>query len=239
MLSHIYSRPDVLASIRLEIAPYINTNGEVYDIDHTSLARSCPLLKSCYIETLRYDNIGAEFRSIEKDFVVTESQPDAVLLRGEGATPRSYILRKGESVFVPNGTLQFDRRLWSSDPNKFNPARFVTTKSRDKDQLPFSTKDDETAKTAFRETAEFPRQNLYVFGGGPTMCKGRLFAEREILTFTAAVIMFWDVEILGKRNKDNGDWEIKKGLLAGSPYPAEDTRVRLRRRKEVNVELGI
>lgn len=161
---------------------------------------------------MRHDVIGALINSIYKDLTITESPEDAVLVRGLGARPRSYLLKAGTVVCVPNGTIQSDPRLFEN-PTQFNPRRFIV-------------KDPEDEK---REKVEWPAP-LYSFGGGPTFCKGKLFAEREILVFVTAVVSFWDIEYLGPKNAD-GSWKVKKGLEAGSPHPTGEVRVRCRRRE--------
>lgn len=162
---------------------------------------------------MRQEMIAAEIRSILKDFTITESPEDAVLLRGPGASPRSYLLKAGNVVFVPNGTVQGDPRLWE-DPTQFNPQRYIIKDPKDEK----------------REKVQWPRQ-LYSFGGGYSMCKGRLFAEREILTFVAALVIFWDIEYLGPKRAD-GSWKVRKGMEAGAPHPEGEVRVRLRRRRK-------
>ncbi|CZT52280.1 uncharacterized protein RSE6_13578 [Rhynchosporium secalis] len=211
-LVHIYSCTDLLFDIRAEVAPHVKTlpTGQV-SIDHAALSRQCPLTKSTWLETMRQDIVGVEQKYIEEDFTITESPSDAALLRGQGATPRSYELKAGNVVCVHNGAAHTDPRLWEN-PKEFNPRRFIITDPRHEN----------------REKAESPR-HLYAFGGGYSMCKGRLFAEREVLTFVAAVVTFWDIDFLGPK-KSNGEWIIKKGMEAGAPHPAGDVRVRAKKR---------
>ncbi|CZT12314.1 uncharacterized protein RAG0_16184 [Rhynchosporium agropyri] len=211
-LVHIYSCADLLFDIRAEVAPHVKTlpTGQA-SIDHAALSRQCPLTKSTWLETMRQDIVGVEQKYIEEDFTITESPSDAALLRGQGATPRSYELKAGNVVCVHNGAAHTDPRLWEN-PKEFNPRRFIITDPRHEN----------------REKAESPR-HLYAFGGGYSMCKGRLFAEREVLTFVAAVVTFWDIDFLGPK-KSNGEWIIKKGMEAGAPHPAGDVRVRAKKR---------
>ena len=162
---------------------------------------------------MRHDVIGAHQKYILKDLTVTESPKDAILVRGEGARPRSYLLKAGNVVCVHDGVMQSDPRLWK-DPTRFNPRRYIVNDLKDEK----------------REKVEWPRQ-LYSFGGGYSMCKGRLFAEREVLTFVAAVVTFWDLDYLGPKSAD-GSWKVKKGMEAGSPHPDGEVKVRLRRRRK-------
>ena len=59
------------------------------------------------------------------------------------------------------------------------------------------------------------------------MCKGRAFAAKEILLFTAAVITFWDIEPAG-----GGPWKMPRPYKAtGANGAKDDVRVWIRRRE--------
>lgn len=69
-------------------------------------------------------------------------------------------------------------------------------------------------------------KNLYTFGGGMYKCKGRYFAEKEVLIFAASLLMMWDLESV-----QGGKVKIPDmGFAGASRSPVEDVRVRLRRR---------
>ncbi|PWY88392.1 cytochrome P450 [Aspergillus heteromorphus CBS 117.55] len=215
---HIYENPTLLASIRAEVSPYITRlPSREYTFDHSSLSRKCPILKSTWYETMRWDLFGAEQKYILRDFCVTESAEDATMLRGPSALPRSYTLKAGNVVCIHNGATQKDPKLWEN-PEEFNPRRFIVQDSRDKTT----------------EKAEMFR-HLYSFGGGYSMCKGRLFAEREVLTFVAAVVSLWDMEFLGDKGQD-GRWVVQREMDAGAPHP--DGEVRVRRQKQPPLTLS-
>lgn len=72
-----------------------------------------------------------------------------------------------------------DPRLWKS-PAKFDPKRFLVANKKD----------------AKKVGADMLHLNL--FGGGHSVCKGRYFAEPEVLTFVAGFITAWDFEPIGK-----------------------------------------
>jgi hypothetical protein len=64
-------------------------------------------------------------------------------------------------------------------------------------------------------------------GSGVGMCKGRDFALKECLAFTAAIVALWDVEPAG-----GGQWKMPKHRRAAGVYgPSGDTRVWLKRRE--------
>ena len=110
-------------------------------------------------------------------------------------------------VAIHHGAMQRDGRYWS-DPDKFIPKRFYVA-------------DDD--KESSMVTVDMG--NMKVFGGGATMCKGRAFAEREVLAFAAAIIATWDIETR------DGKW-IHPGrrVASAAVMPKNDVRVRMRRR---------
>jgi cytochrome P450 len=64
------------------------------------------------------------------------------------------------------------------------------------------------------------------YGGGPSMCKGRVFAERECLSLVAGVLMFWDFKPVGEKG-----WVIPKQKKTSAVcLPVEDIRVRVTKR---------
>jgi len=64
-------------------------------------------------------------------------------------------------------------------------------------------------------------------GGGASMCKGRAFAAKEILIYTAIIISFWDMEMAG-----GGPWKIPRPYKAtGTNGVKDDVRVWMKRRK--------
>lgn len=49
------------------------------------------------------------------------------------------------------------------------------------------------------------------------MCKGRAFAQKELLTFAAAIISIWDIEPAG-----GGPWKMPKPKRATGTYTTSD-----------------
>ena len=68
--------------------------------------------------------------------------------------------------------------------------------------------------------------SLQPWGEGPTMCKGRKFAEGEVITIVAAIVTCWDITPI------DGKWTHpgRKGAAAGAHKPVSDVRVRIERR---------
>lgn len=93
------------------------------------------------------------------------------------------------------------------DPDKFEPKRFLVGK------------EDGT------QAAEMG--TIRPFGAGPSMCKGRLFAERECMALVAGVLMFWEFGPVNEKG-----WVIPEQVKSSAvSRPKVDTRVRVRRRK--------
>jgi hypothetical protein len=69
-------------------------------------------------------------------------------------------------------------------------------------------------------------KNLHTFGGGLYKCKGRYFAEKEVLIFASSLLVMWDISPV-----HGEELEVPKmGDVGGSRRPIEDVRVKLTRR---------
>lgn len=225
LLLHIISDSDLLAEISGEIAPFAKANRPdpavtgfsfpeppTLSLDIDGLMKSCPMLKAAYYETLRLDSSAFSYKEVVSNFTATESQEDAAL-RNE--TSQSYNFRTGEYVCIPHGMLHHDE-LYFPDPNKFDPRRFLV---KDNTQAgPEEKKSNSTrGLTANMGT-------IRPFGGGSTACKGRLFAEREILAFTAGLLSLWDIQ-----PADGKSWKIPGRIPASAvALPDKETRVKLK-----------
>lgn len=241
LLWHIYSTPTLLTSIRDEIAPHVKivppppdsefsslpiSEPDTLSISLPALLKSCPLLKASYFETLRLDVHATTYKSVTEDFTVTESAEDAAIAAGLGgskdgpsseAKPQTYRLRKGEYVCVPHNVHQKDARYFP-DPKVFDPRRFFVYHNDNDDKGEKDTEKERTEVTVEMRT-------IQPFGGGASMCKGRQFAEREILAFAAAILVTWDIQTV------DGKWPHPGAKMAsGTVSPRKDVRVLMRRR---------
>ena len=212
MLLQIYSRPSLLSSIRAEICPYVQLeSGSSHEqrrlqFDVDGLTKSCPLIKATFYETMRCNMSGLGVRCVIQDLTLTESQSDADLF-GKNC-PQSYHIPAGSMLAISNGTMQQDPRIFPN-PNEFDPNRFI-----------IASEDDPLKKQAVMK-------NLTTFGGGTYKCKGRAFAEKEMLLFVAGILTFWDLGM-----PDGGHIQIPEmGLAGASRSPKKDVRVRLTRRE--------
>ena len=114
-------------------------------------------------------------------------------------------LKPGMFVSAPHSVIQRDPSVYA-DPDEFVPDRFLET-------------DAESGKLVARYG------KLRPWGSGAAMCKGRTFAEKEIMALGAAIISLWDIEPAA------GPWKLP-AMIAGTGVkkPVQDIRVVIKRR---------
>ncbi|EXJ93496.1 hypothetical protein A1O1_01888 [Capronia coronata CBS 617.96] len=211
------------------------------DIDIDSIWTKCPLLKGAFLETMRLESHSMSYKEVMGDFVVTESVDDARLLGKR--EPQAYVLRKGELVCIPHGVHQSDEKYFSH-PDKFDARRFWVKENNHNDKNPAgldgddnddkNKHDDEKNNTTNNNNNNDNKHirvdygTMRVWGGGKHLCKGKTFAEREVVLFAAAILMHWDMEPVG----NGGKW-LHPGRQPGSGTvsPKNDVRVRVSRRE--------
>jgi cytochrome P450 len=215
-LWHIYQRASLHAEILSEIKPYASLTPVPSDLpikeppklslELDGLFHKCPLFKATFYETMRFEAPSTSYRSVCGSFHVSESVLDAAL---DGKTqPQSYRFNKAEYICIPHGVHNRDGRYFL-DPATFNPRRFFVVSNGEQDA----------------GQVKVDMGSMRTFGGGATMCKGRQFAEREVLAVVAAVLTMWEIEPVGGRWKDPG-----RIIGSGALIPKKDVRVKLRRR---------
>lgn len=239
LILRIFATPGLLERIRTELAPYATVTQPKTSfgipepprlkLDIEGITSSCPYLRASYLECLRVHSAPWSFKYVAKDFVVRD--PDAA----QG--PSSFVLRSGSYVSIPHEMHQLDPEHFK-DPDAFDPTRFFippppTTSSKlTPPPPPSSSPEPESEKDGPPTTTPTPpprvdNGSLRPYGGGPTMCKGRVFAEKECLALVAGVVAMWDLEPV----HDGGRWVIPSHVKATAvAAPAADVRVRLKRR---------
>ena len=113
MVNRIYSDPSLLTRIREEITPFVAAvqpkqefpvpeppRLEPFDVE--GLCNSCPLLKSCYVESLRLDTASWSLKLVQQDFVLQSREKDA----------QGWMLKKGQYAHAAHD-------LHNTDPNYF------------------------------------------------------------------------------------------------------------------------
>ena len=208
-LLHILATPGLANRLRAEIAPYaqvskpasIGTISEApkVELSPEGLAKECPLLKSTYFEALRLSAQPWSVRYLASD----------VILKGDKSDPDAcpFIMKKGEYVTVPHDLHMRDPKYFK-DPDKFNPDRFLV---RNKDG-----------------SLSTDMGTIRPYGGGISMCKGRIFAERECLALVAGVLVFWDIKPVDEKT----GWTIpSQKKTSAVSLPVHETRVKIKRKR--------
>lgn len=232
LIWYILSDRALLSEVRTEIAPYVKfvqppdsglpiKESPKLDIDLDALWYKCPLLKGAFFESMRLEAQSASFKMVEEDFVITESEEDARMAGKKEV--ESYFLPKGELICIPHGVHQSDERYFR-DPQRFDPRRFWV-----KPEAVASNGHAERTESAEDADADVKVEygTMKVWGGGKQMCKGKTFAEREVMVFAAAIIMQWEMVPVA----NGGKWvHPGRKFGAGAVNPKKAVKVRLWRR---------
>ena len=208
-LLYILATPGLVERIRTEIAPYAEVSKPVsigkfsapatLKLSHEGLSKSCPLFKSTYFETLRLT---------DQPWSVRQTATDVVLFGEKSAADAtSFLVPKGEYITIPHDLHMKDPKYFLN-PESFDPDRFLVHN------------EDDTITTNMG--------TIRPYGGGPSMCKGRVFAERECLALVAGVLAFWDIEPADKK----AGWVIPmQKKCSAISLPMTETKVIIRTRK--------
>jgi len=204
MLRNIYATPGLLEDVRREITPACLITDNKLQIDWKRLLNKSPLFKSCYFESLRLDSAPWSFKRLQKDCTVQEMGEDARPPEANDK-PTTFHMQKGDAVLVPADLHHTDARYFPN-PSQFHPERFFVDIGEGHIQSEIKT--------------------IRPYGGGATMCKGRMLAEREVLAFVAAMLTCWDLEPV-----KGCSWDMDgRAKTSGVCRPKDNLRVSLKRR---------
>lgn len=130
-----------------------------------------PLMQSIYHEVLR----------LYVDVLVTrELKHDLILPLDDGKNQVKF--NKDSVIMAPSWIGHRDPSFWSSPPSSvFYPERFLNV-------------DQETGKETF--TTVGTAGKFFPFGGGKTICPGRVFAKQEIFAAVANMLLDFEIEPL-------------------------------------------
>ena len=195
-LAYVYSTPGLLNTLREEISPYIKlSQTDPLGIVSMDLAA---LSRDC---PLTKACIFETYRmAIDVASIRYVARPITI---NDGAY--KHELKPGMFVSAPHALTQRDPSVYA-DPDKFVPDRFLKA-------------DPESGKLVARYGTLKP------WGSGAAMCKGRTFAEKEIMALGTAIISLWDIGPAG------GTWKIPTMVPGtGVKKPVKDIRVVITRR---------
>ena len=116
LMSFIFSRPALVATLRDEVAPLATRTGpgrRDVVIDLSDAEARCPRLHACYRETLRVTNHQTSPRVAVRDTVLSD---------GRG---RSYLLKAGTDVHLSIGAAHLTEDVWGPDAGVFDPERLL------------------------------------------------------------------------------------------------------------------
>ena len=171
-----------------------------------------PLLQSMFHEVLR----------VYADVLVSRDlQADLVLPLDESGKKKVY-LNKNASVMAPSWIGHHDETEWSGNApcDTFYAERFLKA-------------DPETGKVAFSLTGTVGK--YFPFGGGKSICPGRVFAKQEVLASVALLLLGFDFEVIGFMDEKGGKADKFPGLRnaylgSGVVVVGGDMKVKIKRR---------
>lgn len=195
-LLYVYSTPGLLERIRDEISPYITlSGGERPEIVSMDFHS---LFRNCQLFKA---SIFETYRFVNEPTTIRQVSRPVSINDGD----RQHNLSQGTYLSVPLALRNKDPAIYE-DPESFIPDRFLDT-------------DPQTGKS----TARYGK--LKPWGIGAAMCKGRTFAEKEIIGLGSAVISLWDI------SPADGKWKLPDMIPGtGVKKPVNDVRVVIQRR---------
>ncbi|CCC12749.1 hypothetical protein SMACR_05707 [Sordaria macrospora] len=185
-IAEIWTRPDLLQQIRAEALLAVFGDSQkalsgddmgtrTITIPAAGLDVKCPLLASCFRESIRLASQIVTARRVLKDTMLTDP-----------VSGNSYLLKADTNVMMPVKVVHRNTAVWGGDAEGFNPRRFMWEE--------LGTKVERQRKAAF-----------VPFGGGKHMCPGRHFAFTENLALMAALAIGFEIEGLDKSELKMGD----------------------------------
>jgi cytochrome P450 len=195
-LLYVYSTPGILARLRSAIAPFFKLS-DTQPREIISMDHS-GLARNCH---LLKACIFETYRMVNEPTSIRYVVRPITINEGNLA----HTLKADTFVSAPHSLINYDPTIFA-DPDKFIPDRFLETDPKSGEQ-----------------SARYGR--LKPWGSGASICKGRTFAEREIVSLGAAILSLWDIEPVG------GTWTFPAMVPGtGVKKPVQDIRVTISRR---------
>lgn len=172
---------------------------------------SQPLLQSIWIEALR----------LYSDLLVVRTMPEDLILPLDEDGKTQVQLRKGDNVFAPSYIPHHDESWTEKVPwDVFDPERFIVT-------------DPKTGTPTF--VFSKPGGKFFPFGGGKTICPGRIFAKQEAIAAVAIVLSRFDFDVMGYVDENKQPCTQFPGIQraypgSGALAPGGDLVVNVRKR---------
>lgn len=230
LIANIFARPELLERIREEVQKVLDfkplTAGNMKEASLVVPAKSinmksCPLLYSCYRETLRDVSLLTSPRMVMEDTLVPRAKNGS-----------DYLLRKDSIVQIAGGVMGRDPQVWGEDARSWNPERFLT---------PTSQPSSVPRLTAAPLPSGVPSAAFRAYGGGTVICPGRHFAQSELMTLAAVLALGFDIT-----EPDGSTLKLPKKDETRIPLsvmkPSFDPLVKIQRRvgwEDVHWDIGL
>ena len=215
MLMHILDprgNPSLYERVMTELKTTERIDGSV-DVE---VLIALPLLQSLFYEVLRLYVDVLVSRDLEEDLTLPLDD-----------TGRQVFLGKSTTVMTPTWLSHRNDALWRDPPcNQFYAERFLVA-------------DPVTGKPKFSTTGTAGK--LFPFGGGKTMCPGRIFTKQEVLASVAMVLLKYDIEVIGfvdEHGRDTAEFPGLRQTYSGSGVMATDADMKVKIRPRNRSKLG-
>jgi cytochrome P450 len=206
-LVHAFSTPGLITQLREETAPHVT-------ITPSTSPSSPPTLTNIDINALTHACPLTKSTLFEVYRLCNDATSIRYIARPvtlPDANGLSHTLAPGTFLSTPHGLHQLDPTHYPS-PQTFKPDRFVTT-------------DPKSGAKSAKYGALKP------WGAGQGICKGRTFAEKEILALVVAIFQLWDISPAEERE----DWAVPHPVPGtGAMMPSHEVRVRIQRRRIIH-----
>lgn len=219
MISHLLADPDLQARILAEIKTSLTPDGEV----DVGVLVNLPLLNATLHETLRCYTDVLVSREITQSLTLPSSShhqsssSTTAESKSSSSSSSTTTLESNSMIICPSWMGHRDPDLWTCPPvQTFSPSRFLN---------PTGT----TFSTAGTAGKFFP------FGGGRSICPGRVFARQEVLGAVALVLLRFQFDLVGYvdgEGKSRTEFPGLRKAFAGTGIMGMDgdVRVKIRRR---------
>ena len=218
----VKGEPTLYEHIMSELRESQNPDGTL----NLSVLLNQPILLSTLHEVLRIYVDTLVSRQLPTDMTLPLSHPP-VSGSGKSEPQRSLFLKAGSLIMMPTYPAHTNPETWQNPdqppPDVFFPYRFLTAP-------PTATVSDKPIFTTTPYNGMF-----FPFGGGKTICPGRVFAKQEIIASVAIVLLTFEFDVLGyvnEKGRSTGQFPGLRDTFPGSVVMVAkgDVQVRVKRR---------
>ncbi|PTB48547.1 hypothetical protein M431DRAFT_525301 [Trichoderma harzianum CBS 226.95] len=200
LLLYIHSTPGLLDELREEVSSCISLSTATYPPQITAFDFSRLSHECPLLKSCLFET----FRLVEEPTSIRYVSKPLTVPDGN----IEHHFKPGTWLSAPHALLQSDPSIFP-EPDKFIPDRFI-----------------ETDKETGARVARYGK--LKPWGSGSGVCKGRTFAEKEVMGIVACFITLWDMD------NAEGSWKLPSMIPGtGVKRPQKAIRVVIKRRSFV------